>query len=172
WGGAIKVRNWMRDHLDRVRKLPEGDRAAAIAKIPIFRAYFTTGGGYAAGHGWLRTWLATWFDEHGKELGADRATLEARFKVEELQGAGHETVVRGIGDIAKEGPLADALGLLDDPMRASELEHKGSVTWHRPAKKRAARAGRGRKKGRKAKAGSSTTTTGSARTSGTTPATP
>lgn len=172
WGGAIKVRNWMRDKLDGVRKLPEADRAAAIAKIPIFRAYFTTGGGYAAGHGWLRTWLATWFEDHGKELGADRPALEARFKVEELTGAGHETVVRGIGDAAKEGPLADALGLLDDPTRASELEHKGSVTWHQPRKKKA-QAGKGRKKGGKAKAGSkAASTSGSAPTSGTTPAIP
>src|SRR5262249_39002283 len=67
---------------------------------------------------------------HKKNPDELKAPLEARFPLPvHLSGAGHETVVRGLGDDPSAGPLANAIGSTSQPDEPSKVLDKGTPTW-------------------------------------------
>jgi hypothetical protein len=153
WDGVKPVVAWAKAHLQRVQKIlanpnaSQTARADAIAACPIFRGYYSTAqkgirgsGGYAATYQRLERELDALFTpQMVRDLGPDYDTVKARFKVQGITGANHETIVRGLGDDPEAGPLADAL-LAMRPTGAKtkapdKLATKGSTTWISPGKR-------------------------------------
>lgn len=153
--GLGTVVNWATGHLDRVRTVladpasTAAARHAAIDACPRLRGYFSTpvegderSGRYAGTYAKLAAALAKWFAAHGGGLGPDLAAVRDRFQVVALTGAGHETVIRGLGDDPAAGPLADALTALyqpRDPARRAPatLLTAGTPTWRAGRRQRA-----------------------------------
>jgi hypothetical protein len=125
------VKAWVDHHLDRtlaeVKRAqqandPDGE-AQAIAACPTLRAYRSASAAYRSAYNDLDSHIQQWFKDHADELGRFAARLQDHFRVAVLAGTKrHEQTVRGLGDDPAGGPLADALGALDDPSRASKLE--------------------------------------------------
>jgi hypothetical protein len=122
------VSDWATGHLDRTLAAvaQAGDDAgkdAAIAACPVLRAYHGNSPLYVGTYRGLRKALDAWFGDaaHQKALGARLARLQDHFRVETLEGTGHEQTVRGIGDDPAGGPVADALSAFRDPSKASKL---------------------------------------------------
>ncbi len=145
-GGLTTVTKWATGHLSRVAaalaKENDADaRQQIVDTCPKLFGYYSAktpgvagSGMYVGTYNKLRRSLDRWFAAHGPALGANLADLRARFRIEELQGAGHEPSVRGLGDDPDAGPLTDALVSLDDPTRPSKLETSGTSTWTPPVR--------------------------------------
>jgi len=141
------VTDWALGHLNRTLAAvaSAGDDAAkdaAIAACPILRAYHGTTRLYVGTYGDLRTSIDTWFADasHQRALGGRLAALRDHFRIQALEGTGHEQTVRGIGNDPAGGPLADALSAYRDPSKASKLVTKQPA---KPGAKSRRRAGTG-----------------------------
>jgi hypothetical protein len=129
--GELKAVNaWVDHHLDRTvaeleRAQQAGDllgQANAIAACPTLRAYRSASAAYRDAYNDLDAHIRQRFKELASELGPFAAPLRDHFRVAVLAGTKqHEQTVRGLGDDPAGGPLADALGALADPSRASKL---------------------------------------------------
>ncbi len=143
-GGLATVLGWATGHLNRVASALQqtqdaGQRNGIVESCPKLYAYCSVfdktikgSGRYAGTYGKLKKGLDTWFATNGGLLGTSLAEIRARFRVEFLQGATHETVVRGLGDDPTASPLTDALVSLDKPQGASKLTRAGTSTWVHP----------------------------------------
>jgi hypothetical protein len=143
-GGLRTVLNWATGHLGRVATALEtttdaAKRAEIVKSCPKLYAYCSLrdpkvpgSGSYVGTYDKLKKGLDGWFTANGARLGGALDEIQARFRVEFLQGASHETVVRGLGDDPTAGPLADALVSLDQPTAASKLARSGTSTWIPP----------------------------------------
>jgi len=128
---ADNVAAWAEEHMKRVREAPADQRAKELARCPRLRAYYSNA--YISNYQRLEKALKKSYEANPPEL---KAPLEARFALpHHLQGALHETVVRGLGDDPSAGPLADALVAIDNPEAKSKLlESKGKAPAPSPAK--------------------------------------
>jgi hypothetical protein len=124
WDGVAAVVAWVEHHVARTAKALAGttdpaDRADAVARCPILRAYGSKD--YKSNYERLARLVNEKLDEYGPKLGDQKAAVTARFAVEILAGAGHEGVVRGLDNDPAGGPLADALRAHADPTKASRV---------------------------------------------------
>jgi hypothetical protein len=141
-GEASEVASWAEAHMKLVRDAPAADRAAVLAACPRLRAYYSANGDYVKQYELLDQRLQAWLDANERRLGpALHQALADRFQVHKLEGANHETVVRGLGDKPSEGAMADALRAVDHPEAAGLLE-KGTPSWVKPKWKDPAPAGK------------------------------
>lgn len=127
------VYEWAIRHLERARRTyartdSPAERAQAVDACPTLRAYYSKLGtdktkahSYVSKYERLGKQLDAWFAQHGSAFETDLPALRARFKVQPVFDADHETIVRGLGDDPEGGPLADALRALKDPEAASTL---------------------------------------------------
>ena len=148
-GGLQTVLDWAKGHLERVQALLKkakdpAERAKIVESCPKLFAYCSVhtkgdpmSGMYVSTYDKLEKALNLWFDQNGAALGTEFADVRARFRVEKLTGASHETIIRGLGDDPKAGPLTDALVSLDKPRTTadpatSKLVRTGASTWVPP----------------------------------------
>jgi hypothetical protein len=143
-GGLGIVLGWATAHLDRIagalqQTSDAAKRTTIVESCPKLYAYCSVfdknikgSGGYADTYDKLRKGLDTWFNTNKARLGDAYDDVRARFRVEFLQGASHETVVRGLGDDPTASPLTDALVSLDRPRATSKLTRSGTSTWVHP----------------------------------------
>jgi hypothetical protein len=146
YDGVQLVYEWATRHLDRVRTAyaktdSTMERAKALDACPRLRAYYSKLGtdaskkhSYVSNYERLGKQLDTWFERFGTTFGDDLPAVRARFKVQPVFDAEHETIVRGVGDDPDGGTLADALRALNNPEATSKLA--GAVP-PRPAQKTA-----------------------------------
>ena len=142
---ANVVGDWAEEHMRRVREAAPADRAKELAKCPKLRAYHSDNKPYPHTYGVLADLLKKSHEKNPDDL---KAPLLARFPLPvHLDGAGHETVVRGLGDDPSAGPLAAAIGAIRHPDDPSKVLDKGTPTWKglpapaKPAAKAHAKAG-------------------------------
>jgi hypothetical protein len=143
-GGLGIVLGWATDHLDRVASALQKTsdptkRTQIVESCPKLYAYCSAfdkdipgSGQYAGTYDKLKKGLDAWFSTNKPLLGTAFDDLRARFRVEFLKGASHETVVRGLEDDPKATPLTDALVSLDRPTAPSKLTRSGKTTWVHP----------------------------------------
>jgi hypothetical protein len=95
---------------------------AALAATPMFRGYFAAGGAYAARYATVNNQLvrafralpATWTQRDAADPKAVK--VPDLFRIIEISGAGHETVISGGDDRSQQqGALADTLRVTSDP---------------------------------------------------------
>lgn len=151
-GGAVA--KWADTHVKRIAKAlgkldptQTAERQKEISTCPLFRAYYSVGGGYGGAHTALAEKLTKLFTDPSvvNGLGADLEAVRERFQIIPITGAGHETIVRGLGNDPANGPLADAISArkradrnlrVVDPANpakgAGKLLPKGTPTWNDP----------------------------------------
>ncbi len=135
WDGVAAVLGWVEHHVAKVARALKGTkdsalRDKAVADCPVLRAYGSSV--YKGTYVRLGKELGQLLSRYASLLGDKKAAVEARFTVEILAGAGHETVVRGLGTDPPDGPLTNALLALNDPTRPSTV--KGAVPTPAPPK--------------------------------------